>query len=205
MKQPQFHALYERWLKAHQVSITTIVALVTIGLSGYAAYTSTKANHSAEEANAIAKESQKENKQFSVITAANLWAENLVKFHDVDNELLEWEEANNLRREGPESIQIGDQKEQIIAYFKDFMELPPKKIIQTYQQRAESFITLKRMSEQYKPFEDQLNGVDLKLPIVPLLPRSRKATMTGGAVVGGKAGVTFHRAEEGGDHQKVDK
>ncbi len=172
-------ARWESWVVAHHVCLTIIVALVALSLSAYAAYTSTKANHFAREANAIAKEGQR----FSTITAENQWAEILGRFHDVDNELLEWEEGNNLKREGPpiESLQFGDQ-EQITAFFKDFKgfkEPPPRKIIQAYQRRAELLITLRGMSDQYAPFKERLAAVKFVVPPPPRLPIRLKANIQG--------------------------
>ncbi|MFZ0928902.1 MAG: hypothetical protein WAN11_09895 [Syntrophobacteraceae bacterium] len=175
MQQPSSQARWESWVEAHHVSITIIAALVAIGVSGYAARMATKANTLAEEG-----------QRFSRITAESQWIEIVGRFDDVDNELLEWEEGNNLKREGSpiESVQFRDQ-EQIRAFFKDFKGLkepPPRKIILAYQKRAELYLSLRRISDQYAPFKERLAAVKFVVPPPPLLP---VAAGFSGGVMGG--------------------
>jgi hypothetical protein len=169
------------WLSRFNV-LGVLSALVSIVL----VFVAVRACSNAQEANRIATEAQRENNKFSTITAENQWAETVGRFHDVDNELLEWEEGNNLKREGPpiESVQFRDQ-EQIKAFFKDFKELkepPPRRIIQAYQKRAELLVTLNRMSDQYAPFKERLDAVKFVVPPPPRLPGGGGFSLRGGVL-----------------------
>jgi len=164
----------DKLMRKKPVPIFTIKDIVIVPLSIIAIIVSIKtcskqkeSNDIAKEANEIAKSAMNSSEKFDIINAETQWGMLKDSYDEIDQEVLTWENSNNLKRNG----KAVESEEELVSLL-DSLKVPTK-IKRLYIKRHEKYQILKHVAEQYQPFEKRLANVDFILPSAPVLPKSK--------------------------------
>jgi len=146
--------------------VVVILSIIALSVSIRTCSKQEDSNKTATDANRIAKSAMKSSEKFDIINAETQWGMLKDSYDEIDQEVLTWENSNNLKRNG----KAVESEEELVSLLDD-LEVPPK-IISLYIKRHERYQSLKNVAEQYQPFKKRLANVDLVLPSAPVLPKA---------------------------------
>lgn len=108
-------------------------------------------NEIAKEANEIAKTAMNSSQKFDIINAETQWGMLKDSYDEIDQEVITWENSNNLKRNG----KAVESEEELVSLL-DSLKVPPK-IKRLYIKRYEKYQILKNVAKQYQLFEKKIS------------------------------------------------
>ncbi len=137
---------FKGWLVVVATIITAIGGLISIPV----------AIHSCQTANVA--------QCLNIISVEVQWQSLLDGYNEVDAQLLEFEKAFKMQRDGPEVKTLSELDERLST-----LKIPPKAAL-LYRKRFEKYESLRNAAAQYSPFKSRLAQVNFKLPSEARLP-----------------------------------
>ncbi len=121
---------------------------------------SEKAIISAETSNKLTKEANQKTEMNSWFNWSNIFED----YNDIEDKIINFEKEMTFNREGPSTTDVN-----ITTDHCKKLGLSQDKV-QLYKRRALLYNRLVRISDEYKPFKNELQGIEFKLPKKPSLP-----------------------------------
>ena len=127
-------------------------------------YLAKTSNEISEKSFVKSEEALNEAKKYAEVNSQIMWNSLRDAYDSADREVLEWEQANNLRR-----VAQPVKTPEALIELLDRLKISDEGR-RLYIKRFDKRMSLIKASEVYEPYKERLSNLDFTLPTAPLLP-----------------------------------